>query len=790
MYQIPDEHFLRLHFSRSRFSRTLEDTLLVLAEQINTIGVTDKKHFSEVLDSVIRGTNEIELADKTIHNQRTEMIRLFGLAKYSDEVVVPGTRLVHLHESQDIPRFFKSFCKKFQYPGGFLKPDKVKEIVQSNVKFKPAKTILKLLKTGVSKHGQFAVSAAEITHFVFNDKRVTAENEIPGETIKRIEEFRENGDTLDTGGDVIRYARDFLNYMVLANLLDEFKGMYSLNNGETKAISSIISDRKFFGGYDEVIDGSGEWNVEEYKKVDETWMDWFADIDPEEDEKLNTPASALIKDDIKFPDQWKNIREILDRKDPVARGEALKDIGDEGESIVLEYEKDVVRENCKHLLPQVKLVSDVKSLGYDVISVEPDGSRTKKYIEVKTTKKNFIKGDPPFTISINEWSVAQQHTDSYYIYRVIITREGVAIFEIKNPFQKYKDGKLVVEPLAYKVVYSSDSGMYLDLKTNKKTKNNLVKNPIQTVSLFSGCGGSDLGLLGGFRFAEKNFPKLRFSIEYANDINLHAAETYKKNIGDHIDVSDINEVGADEIPNHDFLIGGFPCQSFSIAGQRKGLDDERGELYMHMVKILHKKKPRVFVAENVKGILSVDGGKAFEKIFSDFESAGYKIKYKIINASDYGVPQKRERVFVVGIRNDIKKDFEFPSPVSHRVVLGDVLQSKNEIDQKYFFSERAHEGLKRANKAFNKGRAQDVCEPCNTISTHLAKASLNGTDPVISIGKDKYRRLTPLEAARIQSFPDEFEFVGSDAKKYIQIGNAIPPVAMWHIAKAIQQQIF
>jgi len=406
MYQIPTKYFLRLHFPRSRFFRSLEDTLLLLAEQINTIGVTDKNHFNEMLDNVIRKTNDESLAEKTIKNQRTEMIKLFGLVKYSGGVVVPGTRLVQLYESQDIPKFFKSFCKQFQYPGGFSKPDKVKDIVLNNVQFKPAKSILKVLKTGESKHGQFALSAAEVTHFIFNDKRVTAHNENSGETIKRIENFRISGDTLDMKSDIIRYARDFLKYMMLANLLYEFKGMYSLNNGEIKAINVLISDNKYFEHYKNVIDVSGIWMVEEYKKIDEQWMVWFADIDVKEDEKLITPASALIKDDIKFPDQWKKIREILEQKDPVARGRTLIDIGDEGEKIVFEYEKDVVRKNCKHLLSQVKIVSNIKSLGYDIISVEPDGSRVKKYIEVKTTKKNYkcvspITATPTNVASLN-----------------------------------------------------------------------------------------------------------------------------------------------------------------------------------------------------------------------------------------------------------------------------------------------------------------------------------------------------------------------------------------------------
>ncbi|MBL4644697.1 MAG: DNA (cytosine-5-)-methyltransferase [Candidatus Pacebacteria bacterium] len=313
---------------------------------------------------------------------------------------------------------------------------------------------------------------------------------------------------------------------------------------------------------------------------------------------------------------------------------------------------------------------------------------------------------------------------------------------------------------------------------------------IHTVSLFAGCGGSDLGLLGDFEFVGTKFPKLNYSIVYANDIDEHAAKTYKQNIGDHITVEDINNINAADIPNHDLLIGGFPCQSFSIAGQRKGFDDARGELYLHMVDFLKEKQPKVFIAENVKGILSVDGGRAFGKIISDFESSGYKVKHKLVNATDFGVPQKRQRVFIIGVRNDIKKDFNFEEPSAKRVILKDVLENRKDIDKKYFFSERAHQGLRNANKAFNKGRSQDINSQCNTISTHLAKSSLNGTDPVITVGKEKYRRLTPLEAARIQSFPDNFEFVGSDSKKYIQIGNAIAPVVMWHIAKSVQNQIF
>jgi hypothetical protein len=151
MYQTPKEFFLRLHFERSRFNRRLEDMLLILSSKIISLGVMEKAQFDHLLDDIIRESNNTPLEFKTIRNQRTEMIRLFGLVKYVDGIAVPGNRLTLLAQSQDIPRFFKSFCKQFQFPGGFLKPDKVSEMVLAGVKFKPAKYILQLLKAGWNK---------------------------------------------------------------------------------------------------------------------------------------------------------------------------------------------------------------------------------------------------------------------------------------------------------------------------------------------------------------------------------------------------------------------------------------------------------------------------------------------------------------------------------------------------------------------------------------------------------------------------------------------------------------
>ncbi|PIS40043.1 MAG: DNA (cytosine-5-)-methyltransferase [Candidatus Nealsonbacteria bacterium CG08_land_8_20_14_0_20_36_22] len=319
---------------------------------------------------------------------------------------------------------------------------------------------------------------------------------------------------------------------------------------------------------------------------------------------------------------------------------------------------------------------------------------------------------------------------------------------------------------------------------------NKQKQTIKVVSLFCGCGGGDLGLRGGFKFLNQNYSNLGFEIIWANDIDKYAVETYRTNFGNHIVEKDVKKIKSGAIPNHDLLVGGFPCQSFSIVGRRKGLNDPRGRLYSQMIRILKSKNPTAFIAENVKGLASIEKGKILEKILKDFRSAGYNVYYKILNSAFYGVPQKRERLFIVGVRSDRNINFKFPHATEKIIPLARVIEGHKKIAPKYYFSKRALEGLKMANKAFNKGRAQDLSGPCNTISTHLAKVSLNGTDPVLLVENNCYRRLTPREAARIQSFPENFIFNGSESKQYIQIGNAIPPVLMWHIGEAMKEQVF
>lgn len=314
---------------------------------------------------------------------------------------------------------------------------------------------------------------------------------------------------------------------------------------------------------------------------------------------------------------------------------------------------------------------------------------------------------------------------------------------------------------------------------------------LKVASLFCGCGGTDVGLLGGFEFLGKKYGDNNMEIVYANDIDDNACNIFEENFGIKPDNRDIREVKPEDIPDFDILTGGFPCQSFSIVAQnpkRLGVKDERGKLFFEMCRILREKQPKCFIAENVKGLLTANKKSAFPLIIQEFESSGYDVTYSILNSAEYGVPQKRERVIIVGFRRDLKIKFTFPDIALKEADLYEPLSSviDKTVDEKYFFSERAVAGMMKNRASMNKGRAQDITKPCNTVGAHLAKVSLNSTDPVLQIG-ERYRRFTPREVARIQSFPEQFKLIGSEAAQYRALGNAIPPVMFWYVANAVDQ---
>lgn len=315
---------------------------------------------------------------------------------------------------------------------------------------------------------------------------------------------------------------------------------------------------------------------------------------------------------------------------------------------------------------------------------------------------------------------------------------------------------------------------------------------LRVASLFCGCGGMDVGIRGGFGFLGQHYGELPFEIAYAVDNDPYATTIYNDNFEHPCQTQDVRDLVPAALPQHDILLGGFPCQSFSISAQnppRLGYSDDRGKLFFEMVNVLREKQPRFFIGENVKGLLSANKGQAFPMIISEFEKAGYHIKYKLLNASEYGVPQKRERVFIVGFKDIADYDrFEFPEATTlngSKAKLREVIDLSANLDDKWFFSERAVAGMMRVREKMNKGRGQDLDQPCNTVSSHLAKVSLNSTDPVLLV-EGRYRRFTPREAANIQSFPESFKLGSvSEARQYRAIGNAVPPVLMWHVARAV-----
>ena len=317
---------------------------------------------------------------------------------------------------------------------------------------------------------------------------------------------------------------------------------------------------------------------------------------------------------------------------------------------------------------------------------------------------------------------------------------------------------------------------------------------MQAVSLFAGCGGADLGILGGFNYLDKYYCKNRIKIIHASDIDVKAINTYNKNFKNAGIVEDISKISLKN-EHIDLVVGGFPCQSFSSVNPTKNPNNTRSQLYNEMIRIVKETKPKFVIGENVRGFYTLHDGKYFKDYVEKLTNAGYNVHYQILNSADFGVPQLRKRLIIVGIRKDLKIDFKFPKAMfgpnseskKSYIPIKKVVKNLSKVDKKYYFSEKAVAGVKKAKPNMKRALAQDLNSPSLTITSHLAKVSLNSRDPVLLVDQQKeiYRRFTPLEAARIQSFPDNFEFEGSEADAYRQIGNAIPPVLMWHVIRQL-----
>jgi len=315
----------------------------------------------------------------------------------------------------------------------------------------------------------------------------------------------------------------------------------------------------------------------------------------------------------------------------------------------------------------------------------------------------------------------------------------------------------------------------------------MKKQKYKVVSLFSGCGGLDLGFVGGFNFLGKNYSKLNYEIIWANDFEPSACLTFRNNFKEDIVCGDINVVlkGKNnlldkELPkNADIVLGGFPCQDFSLAGKRRGFNNEkRGLLYKSMMEVIKRVRPKVFLAENVKGLLSMNGGEAFKTIIKDFETLGYEISAQLYLASEFGVPQNRERIIIVGTKKGMLPQFIHPKAlfkkeqaITAEQAIGDLQNVEEGFLPNHYWSKAK----------LTNGQGNNKINPNKPGPTMRSEHHGN-----IEFHWKAKRRLSAREAARIQSFPDDFIFYPSTSSAYKQIGNAVPPVLAWQVAKSLQ----
>lgn len=337
--------------------------------------------------------------------------------------------------------------------------------------------------------------------------------------------------------------------------------------------------------------------------------------------------------------------------------------------------------------------------------------------------------------------------------------------------------------------------------------------PVKILSLFSGCGGIDLGFEGGFSFLGEEYPKHNVTIEFANDILKPAQKCYVHNFHKQINEKSITDLTDNDLPdtNIDLVIGSCPCQPFSYAGKRQGLSDSRGLLYQELIRIIKIYQPKMFVSENVDGIRNckknVQGEtvdkSALDTMISAFEEAGYCCLYQVLNAADYGVPQTRRRVIIIGIRLDLGtvEDIQYPDPTHSEIDpnLNKWVTAQESIDDLFDQLGKTtipNHTVRDVSKAkFYPGKKMqgnnqiDPNRPAPTIRAEHhgnIEAHYRSQDGTIeNPDMNTWRRLSVRECARIQSFPDTYDFPVSTSSAYKVIGNAVPPVLAWHIAEAV-----
>ena len=460
-YKVPEEYFFRVHHVRPRFKGDIENVLIYVAEEISGVGEKEVDKFVEEVNAALfryPGNAHREL--KTINNWRTEISALFGFIEHTNTTDKPGRRAIELAKSGDLVECFKTFLYNFQYPGAYIKPNRVLEQIEEGIHFKPAQYILKLLRYANRDGGNsIGITKFEVCHCIFNDLRVTRDCEGVEKTWDRIFQNRKNGVAYDQTGDVIRYAGDIVDYMEIANLLKTYDSRtYYLNTLEEESIVKFCESNEWFNEYDKMIrQKSG--TMEDVKACINSWFSYVnRDM---EDTDFSTDILAYIASDEEELRQLKNSAtnvETSGLSDLIQRDDILekriiqyfdqfttKDIGDIGENLVHGHEcmriKLGGREDLLHL---IKRIPTQFAVGYDISSVELD--ERKRYIEVKTTISSKPLHFNRIHLTKNEWNTASSTHDRYYVYRLMLSKNERKLFLLQDPVGLYKKDKINMIP--------------------------------------------------------------------------------------------------------------------------------------------------------------------------------------------------------------------------------------------------------------------------------------------------------------------------------------------------------
>ena len=333
-------------------------------------------------------------------------------------------------------------------------------------------------------------------------------------------------------------------------------------------------------------------------------------------------------------------------------------------------------------------------------------------------------------------------------------------------------------------------------------KYGMKKRTLKSIDLFAGIGGIRLGFENAFGEGIETV--------FVSEWDKYAQKTYSENFKDDFSIAgDITQIDAKDIPDFDICLAGFPCQAFSLAGARKGFDDDykgmcRGTLFLDVARICEEHKPKVIFCENVKGLVIHDKGRTFKIITKTFEDLGYKVFYKVLNSKDYGVPQNRERIYIVAFRNDIHSDnFTFPEPTDTNKVLSDIIEEQ-EVSVKYYLSTVYLDTL-RKHKARHAAKGNGfgyeirdlpgiagaiVCGGMGRERNLIIDNRLTNFVPVTKIkgevNREGIRKMTPREWARLQGFPDNYKLALADVHLYKQFGNSVTVPVITAIAKQIK----